>query len=259
MKNEIQAISRELISAAPTEAVRVVTERLPELTKKTEVFNRNNSQTTLNMMSLTMMTGQSPMRQIRQTLAEIEKRQFALAEAQVGHAELLEKIDKEPTNAVEEAKHRLHHFDLLKLEAKIGGSIKDIATLVSAYDRLVEKAGCADWNEQDFEQSEQRFHVRRGFELLYQNLVEVGRAKKATIEYLTQFGVHVQIAIAEVGGYIKHVDTRVANGERLTASDLEDFLDEMEEKYYHCVKEAALRMFGVEDIANPEFMTTWKK
>lgn len=257
----MQILSTQLTgtSSAPPAAVKLVSDRLPELTKKTDVFNRNNSQTTLNMMTLTMNTGQSPMRQIRQTLAEIEKRQSALAEAQVSHAKLLEALDTVPGTPVEEAEHRQAQFNLQKLESKIGGSIKDIATLIGAYDRLVEKSGFGTWTEEEFEQSECRHHIRRGFELLYHNLVESSRAKKATIEYLTQFGVHTQVAIREVSGYMMVVEELIKNNNIPSAAHIEDFLDEMADKYQHCAKEAAQRMFGVDGIANPDFMTTWKK
>lgn len=247
------------ISSAPSKAVELVTSRLPELTAKADAFNRNNSQTTLTMMTLTMMTGQSPMRQIRQILAEVEKRQMALAEAQLSHAKLVAKLDKQPKTEVGEAKQRHQQFSLSKLESKIGGAIKDIATLITAYDRLVEKIGCGEWTEEEFELSECKHHIRRGFELLYQDLVEFSRPKKSTIEYLTQFGVHVQLAIREVSGYMQVVENEIKNTKWITASHLEDFLDEMADKYQHCALESAYRMFGVDNIVNPDFMTTWKK
>ena len=50
---------------------------LPDIQRQTRVFDRQNSQTTLAFMTLTMLNGQSPMRMLRQVLAEIEKRQGA--------------------------------------------------------------------------------------------------------------------------------------------------------------------------------------
>ena len=64
-------------------AVAKVNEFLPELDSKTKYFDRNNSQSTLSMMSITMLNGQSPMRMMRQVMAEVEKRKMALSEAQV--------------------------------------------------------------------------------------------------------------------------------------------------------------------------------
>ena len=62
-------------------AVAKVNDFLPELEAKTRAFDRQNSQHTLSMMTLTMLNGQSPMRMMRQIMAETEKRKMALAEA----------------------------------------------------------------------------------------------------------------------------------------------------------------------------------
>ena len=75
-------------------AVAKVNEFLPELDSKTKYFDRNNSQSTLSMMSITMLNGQSPMRMMRQVMAEVEKRKMALSEAQVNHAKQMKKIEK---------------------------------------------------------------------------------------------------------------------------------------------------------------------
>ena len=258
--SNIMKINNREISAVPTKALALVEKRLPELMKKTEAFNRQNSQTTLNMMSLTMMNGQSPMRQIRQTLAEIETRQCALMEAQVRYAKLTDpETPHFGTNEIEKAESRLHDFNVTMLETKIGGVVKDIANLISTYDKLVELNDVSDWSEEDYERSEAKHHVRRGFELLYHNLVESQRPGKSAIEYLQQFGVHIQIATKEVAGYMMVVEALIESGTIPLASHLEDFLDEMSDKYAHCVADASKRMFGSEDMVRPDFMSNWKK
>ena len=87
----ITPVSRSKINP---KAVALVNEFLPELDEKTKFFDRGNSQSTLSMMSLTMLNGHSPHRLLRQVLAETETRKMALAEAQVTHAKALEKIEK---------------------------------------------------------------------------------------------------------------------------------------------------------------------
>lgn len=242
------------LSLAPSAAVEKVTTRLPEIAKKTVAFGRSNSQTTLSMMSLTMLTGQSPHRQVRQILAEIEKRQTALAEAQVSYEELQEeKIDPDLPENVYRAKERLHAFRLAHMENKVSGAIKDLAALVEAYDRIVATHDITDWSEQDFEAAEARHHVRRGFELLYRDLITVSRPKEATVEYLQQFGVHVQLATKEVAGYMTVIEDRIAKGERPTSLDLEDFLDAMADKYQDAPAQVAERMFGVTEAWTSEF------
>lgn len=232
-------------------------ERLPEIVEKTSHISKSNTQTTLSLMTLTMMTGKSPHRQLRQVLAEIESRRMALAEAQVSHAKLLVKeIDTSLPEAVKVAEERLLSFQRAHLETKVSGAVKEIATLVAAYDNLIATHGMQNWGEEEIERAEGKHHIRRGFEMLYWNLVEAGRGKESTIEYLQQFGVHVQVALREVMGYTAHVEELITAGERPDASHLEDFLDQMAAKYEPCVGTATQRMFGVDSIVKADFMSS---
>ncbi|MEN6644292.1 MAG: hypothetical protein ABFE08_17775 [Armatimonadia bacterium] len=240
-----------------TAAARRVAEMLPELMSKVHAFDRHNTQTTLTLMSLTMLNGHSPFRLLRQILAETESRLMAFSEAQVGYAELLAEIEdlngKQPTPVVE-AKLRQKYFAKECLEGKINGAMKDVATLADAYEAIKAKHGIEEWDEVDAEAAERTHHTRRAFELLYRNVIETGRAKESSIEYLQQYGVHAQIALAEVIGYIQHTDSLINAGERPTASHLEDFLDQMAEKYKHCAEQVSERLFGKRDIANSDYM-----
>jgi len=248
------------------QAVAIVNEYLPELDEKTKFFDRNNSQSTLAMMSLTMLNGHSPMRMMRQVLAETEKRKMALAEAQVSHAKALKNIEKlqdklfnNPDNNVVSAKLRAAFVGIEMMESKINGSFKDIATLINAYNNLKENHGVTDWSEEEFEESEKRHHVRRGFELMYRNLMDGGRASTATIEYMQQYGVHPQVGLTEVQRYIKTVSDMIANKEIPHSNHLEDFLDEMADKYYKETDKTTQRIFGKDNIVSPEIMSIINK
>jgi hypothetical protein len=248
------------------QAVAIVNEYLPELDEKTKFFDRNNSQSTLAMMSLTMLNGHSPMRMMRQVLAETEKRKMALAEAQVSHAKALRNIEKlqdklfnDPDNNVLSAKLRAAFVGIEMMESKINGSFKDIATLINAYNNLKENHGVEDWSEEEFEESEKRHHVRRGFELMYRNLMDGGRASTATIEYMQQYGVHPQVGFTEVQGYIKVVNDMISNKQIPHSNHLEDFLDEMADKYYKETDKTTQRIFGKDNIVSPEIMSIINK
>ena len=248
------------------QAVAIVNEYLPELDEKTKFFDRNNSQSTLAMMSLTMLNGHSPMRMMRQVLAETEKRKMALAEAQVSHAKALRNIEKlqdklfkDPDNNVLSAKLRAAFVGIEMMESKINGSFKDIATLINAYNNLKEAHGVEDWSEEEFEESEKRHHVRRGFELMYRNLMDGGRASTATIEYMQQYGVHPQVGFTEVQGYIKTVNDMINSKQIPHSNHLEDFLDEMADKYYKETDKTTQRIFGKDNIISPEIMSIINK
>lgn len=238
-----------------------VAEKLPEIDQATRAFDRQNSQTTLSLMSLTMLNGHSPMRMLRQVAAEVETRKMALNEAQVSHAECREEILEleSQDDIVSEAKLRMKRHALMSLEHKINGSIKDIATLCDAYDNLKEKHSIDEWDEVSFEAEEKRHHVRRGFELMYRNLLDGGRASTSTIEYMQQYGVHPQVGFTEVNGYLQVCGQRISQGELLHSNDLENFLDQMAEKYHKNVDATAERIFGKADFVNPDYMLKLEK
>jgi len=242
-------------------AVEKVSQYLPELDSKTKAFGSQNTQTTITMMTLTMLGGQSPFRMLRQILAEVEKRKGALSESQVGHAKLvreikkLERLTTEDDDPVLAAKYRKACVSITTLENKINGSFKDIATLIDAYNNIKETQGISDeWDEVSFENEEKKHHVRRCFEMMYRNLLDGGRVQTSTIEYMQQFGVHPQICQKEVAGYIAYTGDRIEAGEVLHANDLEEFLDEMGNKYWEGADKTSERLFGKKDFANKDFM-----
>lgn len=247
------------ISFVNKSAALAVAATLPEIVSKIRIFDRNNSQTTLSLMSLTMLNGQSPMRVLRQIMAEVDTRRMALAEAQLAHTELVEEINqlenKEKTK-IEESKLRLKKISLENLEGKINGSIKDIATLIDAYNNVKTKHNIDDWDEKTFENHEKLHHVRRGFELLYRNVIQYGRPHESTIEYLQQYGVHIQVALLEVSAYVMSVEEKIKNNQFIDASDMEDFFDKVAEKYVSCADVASNRLFGKENFANTDYMLT---
>ena len=242
-------------------AVAKVNEFLPELDSKTKYFDRNNSQSTLSMMSITMLNGQSPMRMMRQIMAEVEKRKMALAEAQVNHAKQLEEIEElqtklqiDPDNNLLNAKLRQVRVGITMHESKINGSFKDIAVLIDSYNAIKENNGIEDWDEEQFEREEKRHHVRRGFELMYRNLMDGGRASTATIEYMQQYGVHPQVGLVEVQSYMNSVTDRMNNGVMPHANDLEDFLDAIADKYWTNANKTSERIYGKTDTYNTDYM-----
>ena len=163
--------------------VRVAT-GLPAIQNQTRVFDRQNSQTSLTLTTLTMLSGQSPMRMMRQVMAEIEKRQSALYEAQYNVAKSkseLEKLldKKDDLSNVEQASAIQLQHSITMTENKANGSLKDIAILMDSYDSIKKTNDIDNWSEAEFEQEEKAHHTRRGFELLYRNLIEYGRGKEA--------------------------------------------------------------------------------
>tara|TARA_R100001082_G_C4360630_1_gene159163 strand:+ start:328 stop:1158 length:831 start_codon:yes stop_codon:yes gene_type:complete len=265
-KSEIAQVNDELLKETTgflvqtnninSHAVEKVKRFLPELEEKTRAFDRQNSQTTLAMMTLTMLTGQSPYRMMRQIMAEVEKRKGALAEAQVNHAKTLKEIGELESSEdfVEQAEYRQKCVNITTMEQKINGSFKDIACLIDAYNNIKESNAIEDWDEEAFEKEEKKHHVRRAFELMYRNIFQSGRASEAAIEYCQQFGIHPQVCMSEVSGYLQYTAERIQNQDYPHSNDLEEFLDEMAEKYQLNPDKTSERLFGKADFATNDYM-----
>ena len=240
-----------------------VKKALPAIDKHTRIFDRQNSQTTIQLMTLTMLGGSSPLRMLRQVTAEVEKRKNALYDAQHTVAKTQEEIDalekKEKLTSAEKAELIQLKYSVNQINNKANGSLKDIATLADAYENIMSNNNMKDWDEEDFENEEKKHHVRRGFEMLYRNMVEYGRAKEATLEYMQQYGVHAQMELAEMSGYINYVDTIIKDKEVIDASHLEDFLDKMRDKYVNNADIVSSRLFGRDGIINKAYMEKMDK
>ena len=231
-------------------AIARVSKGLPDLIKQAQQFGRSNSQTSLSLMSLTMMNGHSPMRILRQILAEVDAKKRALSDAQVSYATLEENIqkleDKDNPTKVELCELRALFVNKQDLERNINGSFKDLAVLMDNYDRVKKLHGIEEWDEHTFE-------------LLYRTMIQQQTSTEGPTEYLMQYGVHPQTAMAECSGYIVHSQERIKNGELLTGKDCEEFLDAMSHKYAHCADEVSKRLFGEEDIISPNYMMPLEK
>jgi len=123
-------------------AVAKVKKCLPAMTAQAKAFGSSNSQAMLTNMTLTMMNGHSPMRMLRQVLAETESRRKTLVGVQVSHAEAVEKVEELSaiTNRsnLEEAKYRQAVIRLEDMETSINGAFRDVAVMIDAYENLKE-------------------------------------------------------------------------------------------------------------------------
>lgn len=265
MENSTSAITVTtdiVIPGALTElnkpAIEKVNSYLPELVDKTKSFlGRQNTQSTITMMTLTLLGGQSPYRMLRTILAEVEVKKSALCALQLNHAKQIESINrlKDQPDDVSQARYKQTVVATISTETQINNVLKEIATLIDAYNAIKEKNGIDDWDEITFEESEKTHHVRRCFEMMYRNLLShIGKAGEATLEYCQQYGVHPQVCNLEVRAYIDNVAARIENGETPHSNDLEDFLDAMAAKYGKNPDKTCERLFGKSSIANHDYM-----
>ena len=122
-----------------------ISERMKEMDRANLSFNKKNTQTTSQLMSLTMMCD-APYRRLRQVLAQIEKKRFALEDAafdfrkkKLELREFREKDDELSQIEADELENQIKR-NMGYLE----GSLKELAMYQETYDDIKESLESVD-------------------------------------------------------------------------------------------------------------------
>ena len=185
-----------------------ISERMKEMDRANLSFNKKNTQTTSQLMSLTMMCD-APYRRLRQVLAQIEKKRttlegiaFDLRKGKVKLKQLREKDDELSQIEADEMEHGLY-----RSKGYIEASLKELAVFQDTYDEIKKSFSIPDnWDEMDFEKEEISNHIRMAFRNCVRNVLVTGGMKTGTLEYLEQFGMNPVTAKKIVTDYIVEVE-----------------------------------------------------
>lgn len=225
-------------------------------------FSRTNSQTTLKLMSLTMLS-EGPYRRLRQCAAEIDRKRKALAEAafamrkrQVDLDEAsarLELLDlKQFVRRRTEIEISEHEYWMEDARISMEAALKDIAALQDAYEQIrILHDIPGNWDETHFEAAEVKAHVMTAFRLGYSDISAHTRLSASAIEYFQQFGIHPYSAARTINEYLNELHRLHADGKVPTIDHFYQFLEAAATQYEDCYK-AAMRHIGLTDLT-----TTW--
>ena len=232
-----------------------VAERMVEVDRATKTLGRSNTQTTNQLMTLTMMTD-SPYRRLRQCLSQIEKKRKALEEAYFGHRKKEIEIkgwEEEDTELsrllIQEA---LHHQERGKIY--IDGALKELAVFQEAYEEIRINNGIPEnWDEMDAERDEIKHHIRQVFRQAHRDMILTGRITQGNAEYLEQYGIHLQVAQNLIQEYINSVETQIADGKYPNVNQLYEFLDQMVETFGEAHQDV-VNHIGLDKLLRGEFL-----
>lgn len=236
-----------------------IADAMPEINRATRSFGRKNTQTTNRLMTLTMLAGSSPMRVIRQCLAQIETKRNAIKENRFKLLKdklKLEKVVKELDILYKERYELEANIDendsekekeLLDLKYKIGlkeikkeeiasgisdamlyveGALKDIVSFQSSYKQICKNKDIPEnWDEKDMEEAEVRHHIRMSMLHCVRDVLVHGTIGMGTAEYVQQFGIHPLKALKLVRSYLANIDSDVSGIENI---DEDNFLEKMD-------------------------------
>jgi len=218
---------------------------------------RKNSQNTLQMMTLTMLTD-SPYRRLRQILLQIEKRKNGLEDYYLKYLKsvhLMGEMRSKKTGVMNDIRLKQMGLTLERNKPQIEASLKELGLLQEAYEEIKLANGIRDdWDEEDFENSEIEHHIRQAFRQAHRDVSLTGAISQGNAEYLEQYGIHLQVANKLIRDYVATCNDMMVN-ENITPdiTHLYKFLDD-------CVKVfgkeyiKTLEHIGIKDLTKQNFL-----
>jgi len=257
-----QALQKS-VGGLPTitnEKLAIIAEKMVEIDRANHTAGRSQTQTTNQLMSLTMMTD-SPYRRLRQCMSQIERKRSALEEAyfkmQKKKVQVKQWYDKGDEMSVIRA--RQAEAGMLRQKDYIDAAFKEIATFQCAYDEIRESHNIPEnWDEKDAEEAEIDHHIKQAFRQAHRDMVNTGRIGLGNMEYMEQYGVHIQTATKIIADYIAREDKMIAEGKMPTVKHLYAFLDTMAETFHNAHK-AVMERIGIKELLKEDFLYLEKK
>jgi|3_EtaG_2_1085321.scaffolds.fasta_scaffold14879_5 hypothetical protein len=241
-----------------TQKLATILSDMPMIDRAIQTTGRKNTQTTSQLMSLTMMCD-SPYRRLRQCLAQIDTKRNALNSAYFTHKKALVNIAKwkDKGDAMSLVKIEEAESQLTASRNTIEGALKEIGMYQEAYKEIMETNNIpADWDEVDVEKEEIAHHIRMAFRNCHKDLIQNGCMNMGTMEYLEQYGIHPMTARAFVMKYVDDCDKLIqnSNGKQMpSVTSLYDFLDRMVDEFKDAHKEVMKRI-GIKTLMKEEYL-----
>ena len=255
----ILGINAEFVSGMETmtpNKIAKIAERMVEIDRANKSLGRRNTQTTNQLMTLTMLTD-SPYRRLRQCLAQIEKKRKALESNHFGYLknqiEIKEWLEEDTEMSRLKASQSQHGWDRHKMYVE--GSLKELAVFQEAYEEIKRNNNIPDnWDEEDAELDEIRHHIRQAFRQAHRDMILTGTITQGNAEYLEQYGIHLQTARNVIAKYIAECE-RLINEEGVmpNVDHLYEFLDNAVKVFgneYHRV----LKHIGLDGLIKQEYL-----
>lgn len=203
-----------------------IAKNYPEMKRATSLFNKTQSQFMDNMLTVSHPT---PIRNLRQILAEVEKSRLALQESYFKNAKKLIEIKMKEelyNNENNKLKREYIIVEINELESQINssksyisGAIRKITNYTEQYKSIINSMGVTDFNEIDFEKEEERYHIMKAFD----QALTAARTRNGVIDegnhiYLNQIGIngasaqrHLRNYMAKEGIILHEYEQEIAN------------------------------------------------
>ena len=233
--NELAQIEKEFsgLATITPEKMQKITERMVEVERANNSLGRRNTQTTNQLMTLTMLTD-SPYRRLRQILTQIETKSDALRSNFFNHQKTKLKIKKWEKQDTPLSRIKIAEAQAGMANGKkyIEGALKEIGIFQDAYEEIRKNNNIPEeWDEEDAEKDEIRHHIRQAFRQSHRDMILHGTISQGNAEYMEQYGIHLQTARNYIKQYIDQCEELIAEKSYPTIDHLYEFFDKCVEVF----------------------------
>ena len=233
-------------STMTPDKIKTISTRMVEMDRANQTTGRKNTQTTNQLMTLTMLTD-SPYRRLRQCLVQIDKSRGAIEHAYWADLRAQMRIQEWEQEDSEEARINIaeYYWNQENSKTSVEGALKEIAIFQEAYEEIRKANNIPeDWDEENAELDEIRHHLRQAFRQAHRDMTLTGSITQGNAEYLEQYGVHLQTARSVISKYIAHCEQQLEEGNVPNINSLYEFLDSVVEifgdEFHHVLKHIGL-------------------
>ena len=252
-----QALQKSVggLATITDEKLAIISQKMVEVDRACHTAGRSDTQTTNQLMTLTMMTD-SPYRRLRQCLSQIESKRSALEEAyfKMKKKAILIKQWYEKGDEMSVIKAQEAESQAIRQKDYIDGAFKEIATFQCAYDEIRESHNIPEkWDERDAEIAEIDHHIKQAFRQAHRDVVQTGSITGGNMEYMEQYGIHIQTATKVIRDYVASEDKMINEGKMPTVEHLYAFLDSMALQFNDAHK-LVMKRIGIKELIKEDFL-----
>lgn len=236
--NEIENIKKD-VDITHKKLMESISSNLPQINQLSLNFGKTQSQFMDNMLTVSHPT---PVRNIRQILAEINKSIEALKEVYYKNKKLKIEIKILERDQLVEKDGLEKELKEIEIQEKISnletskkyvyGAIRKINNYIQQYKNILKELNVECVDEIDFEKEEEKYHIKKAFEqALNAARSNGGRIDEGNQIYVTQIGINGTLAQKNVNGYLIWEEEQIRAGHKISAADQWDFLEKMYQEF----------------------------
>lgn len=238
----------DLVSTMPekyTPMLQEIKSGLPEIKRASQAFFKTQSQFMDNMLTVSHPT---PLRNLRQILAEMNKTMEALRENYFNRLRI-DLVIRRKKAQLEKEDGLLDDFDKEEIaidiadnqtkleiqEAYVGGAIRKLRNYMEQYQSILRSIGVENWTEIDFEAEEERYHIMKAFEQgMCAARTRQGIIDEGNMIYFQQIGINGAMAQTCLLEYLREEERLVKEGNEISHKAIINFLNDMANKFKGC-------------------------